>query len=161
MVRPADMRWSVRVRLWITALIYGAFGGVLVVWMGLMWKMAASSQSGPLRDAAVNATQRFPLTAVMVLVYFSLAGLSFRFLAIPRPWRVVAFVASLLVGLNQLVGAARYTVFVIRSYSRLDAGLGDYAAPLAIMAGTAWTPVLLLCLCTWVLWRLLRAASSQ
>jgi hypothetical protein len=128
-----------------------------VIWIVAMRTTASQAQSGSLaHEVAHRAAQSFPLAAAAAIGLCVLSGLSFRFLALSRSWRIAAIVTSLLVSLSQIANSARDTLLVTPAY--LDLGPQAYSA-LAVALGMYWGLAVAFSLCSYLLWKQFRAST--
>ena len=147
---------SARIGPRISAVIYGALGVLMLLWIAAMWKMASSTAAGSIAQAAsVRATRDFPIAFITAAGYLALSGLSFRLLLLPRPWQLATVVGSLLVALLAIPGPTRESIFLIPQYSAI--GYVHLTAALGII----WAPALALALCLYLVWKSFRAPRNS
>ena len=150
---------STRVLLRIVALFYLVVAALKVFAMVTMRMMALQTESGSLvHDVALRAAEAFPLNATIVVGLCVLSGLSLRFLTLPLSWRIAAIVVSLFVSLLEIATAAQSTLIVTPTFLKLGPDhYGDFAFELAVLWGWA----LAYSLCSYLLWRQLRASNDR
>ena len=147
---------SARIGLRIGAVIYGALGVLMLLWIAAMWSMASTTASGSLAQAAaVRATREFPIAFVTAAGYLALSVLSFRLPLLSRPWQLATVIASVLVALLAIPGPVRESIFLIPQYSTI--GYVHLTAALGII----WAPGLALALCLYLVWKSFRAPRNS
>jgi hypothetical protein len=150
---------STRVLLRIVALFYLVAAALKVIVMVTMRTMASQAQSGSLAHyAALRAARSFPLTAATAVGLFALSVLALRFLVLSRSWRIAAIAVSLFISLLEIANATRKTLIVAPTYLKLGADSYGY---LAVELALFWGWALAYSLCSYLLWKQLRASSNR
>src|SRR5262249_27733810 len=141
----------------VVAGVYALFGIACLLWIAIAWRMA-SATSLPLTDQAREFwASGIPSMAVRAVGSFVLSGLSARLLTLRRLWQLVAAVGSLLFAIPIVVGGLRAAAFEIQAYTDLGKGYSY----LAILLGTQLGLVLVSSLCSFVIWRQVRASNNR
>ena len=143
---------SARVQLRVTAVIYALFGIACLIWIAIAPTLVSSLS----RETSNQAPSAIPFVATWAIACFVLSGLSLCFLMLDRSWRIRAIVGSLLLSLVAIWAVARFSAEVAPVYWSLgERGL------LAIKLGTWWGIALAYSLCSFLLWKQLRASNNR
>lgn len=111
-----------------------------------------------MREYAHHIAKSFALAVVTAICYFALSGLSLRFLALSRSWRIVTISGSLLISLSQIAISVRDTVIVAPVYLNLGPqAYGNLAVELVVF----WGRASVFSLCSYLLWKQLGQTSTS
>jgi hypothetical protein len=150
---------STSAQLRIVAFFYAAVGVLLLLWLTTIRTLGSSAPAGSrTHEYALHPANVFPLVALTVICYFALSGLSLRFLALSRPWRIATIAGSLFASCLQIANSARETLIVTPIYLKL--GPDNYGF-MAVELAMFWGRALAFALCSYLLWKRLRASNNR
>jgi hypothetical protein len=150
---------SARVQLRVVAGLYASFGAVCLLWIAMVWTTASSAPSASLtHQVAERYASAIPSVAARAIGSFVLSVLSLRLLMLTRSWRMATAVGSVLFSLLIVLSAARVSAVDIPVYLAMERE--DYSV-LAIVLGLWWGLALVYSVCSYLLWRQLRASNNR
>ena len=134
---------------------YAVFGVFLLFDAWIFYSLAESSSSIA-KTLARNVS--VPWMVMVAVGYLLLSGASLAFMRLTKPWRIVTIVLSLAASTTHIVGAARTTVAIVPVYLAHEPT--DYLH-LVIQLALYWGLALILCLCSYLLWKQLLASNNR
>jgi hypothetical protein len=150
---------SARVQLRVVAALYASFGAVCLLWIAMVWTAASSAPLASLtHQVADRCASAIPSVAARAIGSFVLSALSLRLLMLSRSWRMATTVGSVLFSLLIVLAAARVSAVDIPVYLAMERE--DYPV-LAIVLGLWWGLALVYSVCSYLLWRQLRASNNR